>query len=394
MNLQIVFILAMVGVLLIGIYLFWHFKKLPFIACFHKKKWISFLLAAGLTILCILGAVNIFSFRFVIVFFLFQMYLLTDLIHLILCKCIKNEKLIKGWKKAYCGGILCFALAAIYIFAGYKNAYNVQNTTYEVHTDKLSKEESLTIAMVADLHFGTTLKEEKLKTYCQEISDKNVDLVLLVGDIVDHNTTKDEIIEAFQALGRIQSTYGVYYVYGNHDVSYNYRGTDVSKSEFSQYITDAGITILEDNAILINNQFYIIGREDIGYTGSSNRTELTYLTKDLDPNKYWILMDHQPKEIQKAKDCGIDLMVSGHTHGGQLWPIGIFSKLLGIDELIYGDKEIDGFHAIVTSGIGGWGYPVRTGSKAEIVYITVIGDGKNVQETNGLIYNKNVSSIN
>ncbi len=390
MNLQTGIIVAMAGVLLIGVYLFLHFKKLPFIVCFQKKKWITYLLAAVLTILCIIGAVNIFSFRFVIVFFLFQMYLLTDLINFILCKCIKKDKIIKGWKKVYCGGILCFALTAIYIFAGYLNSINIKTTTYEIYSDKLPKGETLSITVIADLHFGTTLNEEKLKTYCQQISDNKVDVVLLVGDIVDHNTTQEEIVEAFQVLGSIQSTYGTYYVYGNHDLSLYYRETSMTKNDFNRYITDAGITILEDTSLLVNDKVYVIGRADIGYsgyTGYSNRADLSDLTKNLEEEKFWILMDHQPKEISKAKDCGVDLMISGHTHGGQLWPVGFFSELFGIDEMTYGEKVIDNFHAVVTSGIGGWGYPIRTGSRSEIVYITVIGDKnqKNTEEDIAII---------
>ncbi|MDD5935486.1 MAG: metallophosphoesterase [Clostridiales bacterium] len=374
MNLRIGIIIAMAGVLLIGVYLFLHFRKLPFFTRFHIRRWVPTVLASVFTIFCILGAINIFSIEFVIVFFLFQMYLLTDVIGLIITKIIKKEKVIRGWKRLYCGGILCFVLTFIYLIVGYVNAKNVQTTTYEVHSDKLSQGENLSIAVIGDLHYGTIVNKENLEKYCKQISDNNVDLVLLVGDIVDQNTTNKEVPEAFQILGGTQSTYGTFYVYGNHDMAVSMLNPPIWKYQLEQYITHAGITILEDSSKLINDSIYVIGREDIGYTGKSTRADISKLTEKLLKDKFWILLDHQPKEIDVAKEHGVDLMLSGHTHGGQLWPVGFFSELLGIDEFTYGDKKIDQFHAIVTSGIGGWGYPIRTGSKAEIVYITVIGD--------------------
>ncbi|HCL03309.1 MAG TPA: hypothetical protein DHW61_13045, partial [Lachnoclostridium phytofermentans] len=82
-------------------------------------------------------------------------------------------------------------------------------------------------------------------------------------------------------------------------------------------------------------------------------------------------LDHQPSELETAASLGVDLQLSGHTHNGQIWPIGLITKIFHINELNYGNKKIDNYNAIVTSGIGCWGFPLRLGSKSEIVIIQV-----------------------
>lgn len=129
--------------------------------------------------------------------------------------------------------------------------------------------------------------------------------------------------EAFEILGQIQSTYGVYYVYGNHDQ---------------------------------NN-----------YTSMPN-----YTKEQLDPAQKWIVLDHQPAEYRQAAEAGCDLILSGHTHAGQIWSAGLFAALFHFDELNYGEKDVENLHAIVTSGIAGWGYPIRTERHSEYVVIQLL----------------------
>ena len=89
-------------------------------------------------------------------------------------------------------------------------------------------------------------------------------------------------------------------------------------------------------------------------------------------NKFILLLDHQPSELEKNSELGYDLQLSGHTHKGQIWPVGLISELFNFNELEYGYKEIDDFKVIVSSGISGWNYPIRTGSKSEYVIIDIL----------------------
>lgn len=366
--------ISILAVLGLGIYFIFHFKKLPFIACFHKKnKKLPFILSTLITVLFLLNATNIFSMTFAVAFLLFQTYLLTDMIAFILKKMVKKPTVVANWEKIYQGGILAILLAVIYVFVGYWNMNHIRFTDYQIESDKLRKEESITVAMIADLHLGTSLNASDLASYCDAISNKQPDVVLLVGDIFDHRTPVEEIPKACALLGNIKSSYGTYYVYGNHDVSSYGQKHPFSKQELVQSMKEGNIRILEDEAIELAESFYLIGRKALTFSGDNQRTMIETLIADLDQDKYMILLDHQPKELEIAAEHGIDLLVSGHTHGGQLWPVGQFSSLFGIDELVYGEKVIQDFHAIVTSGISGWGYPIKTGSKSEIVMIEITG---------------------
>ena len=350
-----------------------HFRRLPFIAYFHKKTWLPWLLSTIFSLVVMSQAINIFSYSFVLVFLLFQTYLFCDLIGFLICRLCKREVVTTWWKKIYCGGLLAIFLAGVYLFAGYLNAIHVSFTNYEIKSGKLQQGEQLKVAMIADLHLGTTMGVKELANYCQEIDAKKVDVVLLVGDIFDERSPESEIQKACELFGAINSTYGTYYVYGNHDLGTYRRSYSLSKQQLEEYLYNANVQVLDDGVVLIDDDFYLIGRSALTYIGKNNRGSIQELLQGLDPSKYMILLDHQPKELALAADLGIDLLVSGHTHGGQLWPVGLFSRLFHIDELTYGEEVIDSMHAIVTSGIAGWGYSVKTGAKSEIVIIEING---------------------
>lgn len=164
---------------------------------------------------------------------------------------------------------------------------------------------------------------------------------------------------------RIKSVYGVYACLGNHD------GMRSKVEDGVKVFNAAGINMVRDKAILINNSVYVIGRDDISLESSTNikRKELSYITKDLDKSKPLLLMDHQPKNLGDAEMQGIDLQISGHTHRGQLFPANIVTSL--IFELDYGYLEKNNSKYIVSSGYGTWGPPIRLGSRCEIVEINV-----------------------
>ena len=163
----------------------------------------------------------------------------------------------------------------------------------------------------------------------------------------------------------------VYYVYGNHDQNNYTSAPNYTREQLADTIRKNGITILEDESVTLGSDLTLIGRADRG-DGSFQRKEISELVASLNPEQEWILLDHQPSDYQKAEQAGCDLILSGHTHAGQIWPAGLFATLFHFDELNYGEKDVGNLHAIVTSGIAGWGYPIRTERHSEYVVIQLV----------------------
>ena len=96
----------------------------------------------------------------------------------------------------------------------------------------------------------------------------------------------------------------------------------------------------------------------------------------VDKDDFILVLDHQPKEYKENEANGTDLLLSGHTHGGQIWPGNIIFNILKFDDAVYGETvgENGSFRAFVTSGVAGWGYPVKTAAPAEYVIIDITTD--------------------
>ena len=203
--------------------------------------------------------------------------------------------------------------------------------------------------------------------YCNDISKENPDFVLLGGDIVDERTTLQQMQQTFQVLSTIQNQYGIYYVYGNHDQALYASQPAFTPEILKQTIEQNNIHILCDNSIRIQDEITLIGRDD----RSHQRVSTSDLLQNVSSDDFLLLMDHQPVELDTNNRLQIDLQVSGHTHGGQMFPVGILSEWLGFGEMNYGYRQLSHMQVVVSSGIAGWGYPLRTGSQSEYLIINI-----------------------
>ena len=141
--------------------------------------------------------------------------------------------------------------------------------------------------------------------------------------------------------------------------------------EMDNFIYESGITLLRDETMLINDEFYIVGRRDYEKpsTDDGSRLSAQELTKNLDKSKPIIFVDHEPLELQEIADAGADIDLSGHTHDGQLFPANIAVKFSW--ENPCGMIKIDNMYSIVTSGVGVFGPYMRVGTDSEICEINV-----------------------
>jgi uncharacterized protein len=258
-------------------------------------------------------------------------------------------------------GTTSFVLIVALLVYGSFNAYSPVVRSYDVHIPKFNPASpSMKIVMAADMHFGLLSGKDHAARLVREINAIQPDLVLFPGDIVDDEIRTFVEHGIDQTLSNINARYGVYASLGNHD---KHRG---QMQQLIDTIEASGIKVLYDEAITIEDSVTLIGRKD---RSDRPRAELASLTSGLDSSKPWILLEHQPYELDIAQQQGIDLMVSGHTHRGQVFPGNLITDR--IYEIDWGYLQKQQLHAIVTSGFGFWGPPIRIGSRSELIQINI-----------------------
>jgi len=249
---------------------------------------------------------------------------------------------------------------------GYYNAINPVVKNIQIFIPKSSsKYEKLKIAFISDVHLGVILGEKFAARLTNLINEQKPDIVLFGGDLLDEDAVQVLRKNSGVPLLNLRAPLGVYAILGNHE----YIG-GIKKAE--EFYSLHNIKLLVDEAILIDNSFYLIGRDDRTSErfAKRKRKSLSELTGPLDSSLPMILLDHQPFNLEISAQNKIDLHLSGHTHHGQLWPFNHITKF--VYEVSWGYKKKNNTHIYVSSGFGTWGPPVRIGSKSEIVIINVL----------------------
>jgi hypothetical protein len=256
-------------------------------------------------------------------------------------------------------------ITTIILTHAYFLAHNVVETDYVIYTDKNIGLDNFRIVQISDSHIGALMDGNKFSLYMEEINKLNPDIVVLTGDFIDDNTDYIDMIIAAKGLGKLKTKYGVYFVYGNHDKGYYKLDKGIKLKE---ELEKNNVIILEDKVIDITDNIVLIGRCDKSFI---NRIEASLLTKNVDKNKYIIMLDHQPNDYNNEKEAGVDLVLSGHTHGGQLFPLGLFGVLLGSNDKVYGIETRGNTTFIVNSGISDWEIKFKTATKSEYGVIDI-----------------------
>jgi predicted MPP superfamily phosphohydrolase len=265
-------------------------------------------------------------------------------------------------------GTVIIAIYLGILLRGSWNAWNPIVREYTVTVNKRAGDlKQLRIAAASDLHLGTVVGRRYLSLLVDRVNELKPDIVLLPGDVIDDDVEPFKRFDFGSIIKGFKSRFGTYAVLGNHE----YIGGKIE--EFIALMGKAGIPVLTDETVKIADSFYIVGRKDkaagSSRFGKKGRLPVRELVEDLDQSLPLIMMDHQPSAISEAADNGIDLSLHGHTHRGQMAPNHFLTRRLF--ELDWGYLRKGNLHAIVSSGYGTWGPPIRTGSRSEILNITV-----------------------
>lgn len=305
---------------------------------------------------------------------------IVDLVRLIL-KYVFHARFLEFRSTFVITGFVCMALIILISVYGILHVGTIKVTPYEVTVNKKVKDmDSLKIVLLADTHFGYSINCRHAQKMVEKINAQDPDIVCIAGDIFDNDYDAISDPEGVcNALKSIKSRYGVYACWGNHDLdepilagfTFGGKKKDQADPRMEQLLRDANIHLLTDEAELIDDKFYVVGRNDSSRTHKlgGQRLSPAQLTKDLDLDKPVIFIDHQPKQLQETADAGADLDLCGHTHDGQIFPGNLFIHLFW--ENSFGYLKKDKMHNIVTSGVGVWGPDMRVGTNCEICPITV-----------------------
>ena len=290
--------------------------------------------------------------------------LLIDLIRMLdrFCRFIPASWRISPAKA---GGITVAAVTLILAYGAWNATHTVWRS-YEISLDKSAGDLSeLRIVMASDIHLGKIVDNRRLQYLVDQINARKPDLVLLAGDVIDEDIGHFIDQDMAATFRQLQSRFGVFAVLGNHE----YIGRETEAA--IELMRSGGITVLRDSYFSVDDRFVIAGRDDWDrerFMGSP-RKPLEQWLRGIDPTKPLFLMDHQPRELTAALAAGVDLTVSGHTHRGQLFPNHWLTQRLY--EIDWGYLQKGTLHAVVSSGFGTWGPPIRTNANSEIVEIIV-----------------------
>ena len=258
----------------------------------------------------------------------------------------------------------------LYLFSGVMRAGRVVSTRYRIPTVHPLDGGHLRILQLSDIHPGRMHTRRFLKRLRERMECAEPDILVLTGDIFDEFTHPVKFRAYCGLFEEIRPKYGTWYVFGNHDADWHWHRPAHTKEDIRRALAEAGVQILEDECAYLRTDsgtIRIVGRR----TGMEDRLPPEKLLGERFDG-LTILLCHEPVELTACAGAGADVILAGHTHGGQIFPLGRLMKLTRIHEMHAGIREIlPGRYAVVSRGVGTWGYPVRTEGKSELVILDI-----------------------
>ncbi|MGN9842923.1 metallophosphoesterase [Nonomuraea sp. H19] len=221
----------------------------------------------------------------------------------------------------------------------------------------------LRFAVVSDIHLGPLTGKAHTERIVRMINGLEADVVAIVGDLVDGSVA--QLGPLAQPLKNLESRYGAYFVTGNHEYF-----APNGFTEWIEELGELGVRSLRNERVEIRHQGAVLdlaGVNDLNGTSGGDGPDFGKALGNRDTSRSTVLLAHQPIQVTEAARHGVDLQLSGHTHGGQLAP---FNLVVGLQQpVVSGLATVDGVQVYVTRGAGFWGPPVRVGAPPEITML-------------------------
>ena len=286
----------------------------------------------------------------IILLYLVMLFIVLDVLRLV--GVVPSSLLNSSWRGT---ALVVGLMTALFIYANL-NYHRKVCQPLEIATAK-SLRKPVRLMLLSDLHLGYHNTRADLKKWIDIILREAPDYVLIAGDIVDISTRP--LLEEDMASEWRRLPMPVYACPGNHDYY-----ADLEKSRC--FFREAGIRLLRDESVELDEGMVVVGRDD---RTNARRKSVEGLMDSVAKDKFSILLDHQPYNLENAEKAGVDFQLSGHTHYGQVWPISWIEDLLYEDA--FGPLTKGKTQYYVTSGIGIWGGKFRIGTRSEYIILTV-----------------------
>lgn len=236
-----------------------------------------------------------------------------------------------------------------------------------VRLDRLPSElDGFTVVQLTDVHVGPTIKGDFVQEIVNRTNELKPDVIAITGDLVDGSV--ERLREHVAPLGKLRARHGVFFVTGNHEY---YSGVE----EWCAELGRLGIRVLRNERVPIGHgeaTFDLAGIDDhqAHQFGNGHGADLARAVAGRDPTRELVLLAHQPRAVFEAQRHGVGLQLSGHTHGGQIWPWTWFVRLQ--QPVVSGIARFGKTLVYVSSGTGYWGPPMRLGAPAEITKVVLL----------------------
>lgn len=238
-----------------------------------------------------------------------------------------------------------------------------------VHLKKLPESlRKLRVVQLTDMHVGLTIGRDFVEDIVRKVNALEPDVVAITGDLIDGSV--EDLGHAVAPLGEIRAGLGTFFVTGNHEY---YSGAD----SWLGFLGGLGIRVLRNEHVELaknGDTIHIAGVDDwtAHQFGNGHGADMARAMQGRDTSKPVVLLAHQPVHFEEACEHGVDLQISGHTHGGQIFPFGLLTRL--VQPFLSGLHRRGDSQIYVSSGTGYWGPPMRIAAPAEITLIELDRD--------------------
>lgn len=287
----------------------------------------------------------------IILLYLFMVFLVLDLGRLV-------RLVPSAWlhSNGYAAASIFVLMVCVFVY-GNVNYHNKVRRELNLTTQK-KQGKDMKIVMLSDLHLGYHNRREEFARWVDMINAEHPDLILIAGDVIDISVRPLLLENMAEEFRRLKAP--VYACLGNHEY---YSGEPLAQ----KFYTDAGIRLLRDSVATVGG-LCIVGRDD---RTNVRRKSLEAIMQNVDRDRYIILLDHQPHNLEQAEQCRVDFQFSGHTHHGQIWPASWVTE--AVYEDAFGPYKKGDTQYYVSSGMGIWGGKFRIGTCSEYVVAHVRG---------------------